>query len=337
MDVNQIKSKLEEAKLSKNTIENYINGFKGICKGRDVNINVLLDTKFVSEKINSYEKSSTRKTYFETCNSIAKYCDLSDEVKEFYKNECKILRGESKKQIFTEPTQQDIEVSQNFKYEDVAIKRDELRQTLGASLNTEWYKWILCCLYSRIPPLRCGEFYSVKLRNYNINIDNFIDLEEKTLIINDHKTKKSFDFKVIELEDELVDEIKLFYSLTFSDYLLPKITKLDEPMDRFNVRYVLNQCFGKHVSSTTLRNIYVSTVSNNKSAKERIHTAEVMGHNFQTQQKYYTKFDDTLHPEMKQDNNNVEQEIISKIQIDAELINLINVSFVNGILIISKK
>ena len=36
-------------------------------------------------------------------------------------------------------------------------------------------------------------------------------------------------------------------------------------------------------------------------------------------------------------NNNTEQEILNKVQIDTELINLINVSFVNGVLVISKK
>jgi integrase len=145
-------------------------------------------------------------------------------------------------------------------------------------------------LYSEIPPIR-NDYAQMKVyHNKNIKGENYIDLTNKKIILNNYKTDKTYGEKQIELNNNIIQLIKRWINITGNEYLLINIRDKN-PMTSNGLTKYINKIFKpKKVSTTILRKLYLSekypVIHNRKDMKK---DAYIMGHSISTQQSIYRK------------------------------------------------
>ena len=145
-------------------------------------------------------------------------------------------------------------------------------------------------LYSEIPPIR-NDYAQMKVyHNKNIKGENYIDLTNKKIILNNYKTDKTYGEKQIELNNNIIQLIKRWINITGNEYLLINIRDKN-PMTSNGFTKYINKIFKpKKVSTTILRKLYLSekypVIHNRKDMKK---DAYIMGHSISTQQSIYRK------------------------------------------------
>lgn len=166
-----------------------------------------------------------------------------------------------------------------------------------------YQKYLIIHLYTELPPLR-NDYAMTRIINslqaqgvvtdYNI-VENYINLNDKTLVLQNYKTAKTYGTKVITIPQKLVNIIRRFekfkknYNVTH-DFMLLNTTDL-KPMSRNNLTKALNKIFyPKKISSTILRKVYLSNkYPIQHSMEEMTKDAQIMGHDIGTARKVYTK------------------------------------------------
>lgn len=206
------------------------------------------------------------------------------------------IRG-SKMDVIAQPKQKDLDneltvesiMALRNKKEEEFNKKPSLR--LGLQLQVLY-------LYTEIPPLRSQDYINTSFdKNESIN---YIDLDRKELIIREGKTTNKANSRIIDIPDKAVDIIKKVKELSQSKWLIPKVQTPSEHMKNDTFAKFLNTIFGKSVSSSRLRNIFVSSYNDaNMSIEDRKKNANIMGHQVSTSQAIYTKFSKKLHDKDK--------------------------------------
>jgi hypothetical protein len=144
---------------------------------------------------------------------------------------------------------------------------------------------IITALYSMLPPLRGGEYLQTEIFekvNEEITTYNYVDLNQKVLVVNDHKTVSHNGQKQITLPDELVEEIKLHFKAGNN-------VLLDMTTTAFSKWMMRNFGFG----SQSLRKAYVIRHFPTLTGNEKNELAVIMGHCAITQMIDYNKSEPT--------------------------------------------
>ena len=148
----------------------------------------------------------------------------------------------------------------------VVIKQKKLAALLYKKVDktntdiTDLQNYILLCLTTGIyiPPRRSADWV-IKFRNYDSENENYIDLKKKQFVLNAYKTVKTYGACSIDIPKELLAIIKKYLKIVpeGQDWLLfsPHTGKA---LAQSDIAYRLNTVFGKNISTSMLRHIYLT-------------------------------------------------------------------------------
>ena len=198
--------------------------------------------------------------------------------------------------IYKAPTKEELENRIEFDY--VIKMREEYKKKLTNTFTVNDLYYLLCSLYTYIPPLRSEDYYSavIKTDTTDIEKENYYDLEKKQLVLNQYKTVKTYGQRIVNIPEVLAEIIENFHEKSKSHYLICTSTGLKLMSQSFNGTF--KRCLKKEVSSSMLRKCYISDkIDEGMTAEERQKDAKVMGHSLTVQQLAYSKFSSVLHPQ----------------------------------------
>jgi integrase len=197
---------------------------------------------------------------------------------------CNEVNNKYKEQKLT-----DKQKEHRISFEDVKEKVEKALDNLKNNPTLENYKLYLASVFSSgiYSPPRRSEFCNVKIKNYDINTDNY--LLKKKIIFNQYKTSKKYGSQTYDIPNEVLPFLKKYLKVNTSDYLF---TKSDHStvMNNSDYNRLLNKIFGKTISVDSLRSIYLSEKYKNvPNYNEMVDTATKMGHSVNTAMVDYVK------------------------------------------------
>jgi len=244
-----------------------------IRKSRLASIIVLLDDK---------DKLNDKGEYVDT--------DKNDAIKKL-----RFVMMKDSKYVDEEETKQQLSDKQkeNFIPQDDIFKVYDLLKEQTAplfrlnTLNKKQFElmqmFVLLSLYTLIPPRRTMDFTHFKIRNINPERDNYFLVPKKkkdlgSFVFNQYKNAKKLGPQIIErIPKELERIIDKWMQYNKSDYLL--INSVGKQVSGSKIALWLNEIFGKKISTSMLRHIYLTHKFGDVNLKELKDTAEDMGSN----------------------------------------------------------
>jgi len=186
-------------------------------------------------------------------------------------------------------------------------------------------RFIIIC-YSLLPPLRNQDWVtSCYAETDEDKKQNHINLDSKKMVIYKHKTDRGKNTpKVIDLPDELIEEMRETKEKLGTKWVVPKQSDMKSPQSSsgfthymnniFNYKYGAGESREKSIGSAVLRRVHCSNnIDNNVTAEKRNEDARIMGHTAGTANKVYSKYSEVLHPEPKEEDNEIKL-LIENIQ-----------------------
>lgn len=134
---------------------------------------------------------------------------------------------------------------------------------------------------------RRSEWTFVKVRNYDPKTDNYVDMKNSQFVFQKYKTAKVYGEEKVPFPKEFKAILSRYMKCVDNDYLL--FNAKDEQMTNVNLTQALNSVYGKRISTSMLRHIYLShKFKDMPSLHELEDTAKGMGHSV-TQMLEYVK------------------------------------------------
>jgi hypothetical protein len=272
---------------------------------RDVFENVEPENMMLEENLNKVIKYVDESKF--TSNSKGCYLRAWKKIASLKKHEGDVnkLTKEINKYnyecIYVPATQKELENKVDIDY--VIKMRNLYKNKLTDKFHTNDLYYLLCSLYSYLPPLRSEDYYNaiIKKDTTDLNKENYYDINTKQFIINQYKTKNTHGQRIIDIPNELCEIINSFHDKSNSDYLI--CTRTGKKLDSGTFLKTMQRCLRKNVSSSMLRKSYISSkIDSGISACDRKSDAKIMAHTVSTQQLMYSKLSDVLHPQ----NDNME-------------------------------
>lgn len=147
---------------------------------------------------------------------------------------------------------------------------------------------ILLACFVLIPPRRSQDFTEMKVRNYNIDEDNYYDAKRNVFVFNRYKTRGTYGSQTVKVPPNLSTLLKRWIKVNTTDYLLFDTKKGKLTQSRLTLK--MNSIFDKKISSSMLRHIFLSSkFGDGPTLKERDEIAQDMGHSVETQFHYTVK------------------------------------------------
>ena len=115
----------------------------------------------------------------------------------------------------------------------------------------------------------------MKTRDYDAEKDNYIDLKRKVFVFNHFKTVKKMGAQTIAIDPSLLKILKKWIDINGSDYLL--FNNRGNALQASELAHRLNGIFGKNISTSMLRHIFLTHKFGNINLKDLTETAEAMG------------------------------------------------------------
>jgi len=276
---------MERKPIKDITIKNYSQSFNKFMKSLNKsNIYLITNSNDVIEFIKKkYPNIGTSKTIissilYELKKDIYKNMNILDAVNNYKSTVNDIAILVNKKYETKEKSQKEIDNWDNWN-NIVSIfnnKYNEIKDILNKPvlLNYEMFNKVqtvvILSLYIYIPPRR-SEYINIKLKNYDINNDNYI-IQNNKIVLNKFKTSDTNDTHIINLKlnktlNKILNEyIKLRDFNNFkSDFLF--VSEKDTIMDHSQLAKRLNKLFNKKISISMLRKIYLNDVINKDNVK----------------------------------------------------------------------
>lgn len=144
--------------------------------------------------------------------------------------------------------------------------------------------YVLLSLYTLIPPRRSTDFTAFKIRNFDdseTSKDNYMKNFNKnkkklsSFVFNTYKNSTRLGRQVIEIPKTLEKIIEIWKQFNKSDWLL--VNSQGNPVTQTKIVYWLNEIFGKNISSSLLRHIFLTSKYANVNLKELKNDTEMMG------------------------------------------------------------
>jgi len=299
MDEIKKKIKEERSNIKENSLNAYLSNIKRIFKDvfdNEINIkkfNQFVKVKKYLDELNPATRKNIMtsiivllKAYNINKKTLKKYEKYFEEiVVDFENNYDNQEKSEKEKKNWITKDELDKKIN------DLEENIDEIDfENLTKTNEDIIQQHLILKLYSEIPPIR-NDYAQMKVyHNKNIKGENYIDLTNKKIILNNYKTDKTYGEKQIELNNNIIQLIKRWINITGNEYLLINIRDKN-PMTSNGLTKYINKIFKpKKVSTTILRKLYLSekypVIHNRKDMKK---DAYIMGHSISTQQSIYRK------------------------------------------------
>jgi len=137
-------------------------------------------------------------------------------------------------------------------------------------------------------PPRRSEWISLKVKGYDSEKDNYLDMKNSCFVFHNYKTSKTMGEEKVQFPKEFKLILAKYLKLTNNDYLI--FNSQGNPYSNVALAQQLNTIFGKKISTSMLRHIYLShRFKNVPSLKELQGTADSLGHSVETMLSYIVK------------------------------------------------
>ena len=230
--------------------------------------------------------------------------DKNDTIKRI-----RVVMMKDAKTVDEEETKQELTEKQkeNFLPQDEIINIYEVLKEQATplfklnQLNKKQFEtmqlYVLLSLYVLIPPRRTMDYTHFKIRNINPEVHNFFLAPKKkkelgSFVFNQYKNSNKLGAQVIErIPKELEKIIEKWKQFNKSDYLL--VNNVGKQVAGSRIAVMLNDLFGKKISTSMLRHIYLTNKFGNINLKDLKDTAQEMGSSgLERMLKYVDKNDD---------------------------------------------
>ena len=143
---------------------------------------------------------------------------------------------------------------------------------------------LMSCLSGVImPPRRSLDYSDMKIRNYDVKTDNYYKANK--FYFNKYKTFKTYGMQILDIPKEFNKVLKKWVKINTNDYIIYSSNgnKLSCPQ----ITRTLNKIFGKKISTSMLRHIYLTDVYKDIPKINKMENlADQMGHSVSTAMEY---------------------------------------------------
>jgi hypothetical protein len=242
----------------------------------------LKNTTKIEEKISKYAMN-TKKSYYITIVSYLKDKKFPKKQLQFYTDKMMELNQQFRDKS-GEKTEKQVE---NWMSWDDVMKRYK-------ELDPKSLEHLILSLFVLQPPRRSKDYFLMRIvPKYTETMDkdfNYLDWNSMKMYYNNYKTKGKYGTQTTDVSPELEAVLKKHFPLkkTFEPFFLLEHNKKRLP-DNVITR-ILNKFFGKNVSVSMLRNIYLSDKYKDVE-KDKQEDSYLMGTSTDVISNVYTKSD----------------------------------------------
>ena len=138
--------------------------------------------------------------------------------------------------------------------------------------------YILLCLTGGIfqPPRRSLD-WKMRVKGYDVEKDNYIDLKKKVFVFNNYKTAKFHGAQTEPIAKALVPILKKWVAILPDDMEYLLFDNKGGALTPSQITHRLNIIFNKKISTSMLRHIFLTSKFANVNLKDLTDTAEAMG------------------------------------------------------------
>jgi hypothetical protein len=136
--------------------------------------------------------------------------------------------------------------------------------------------YIILCLTSGIyiEPRRSNDWI-MKWKNYDVSKDNYVDFKKNKFIFQNYKTAKTYHKVEVELPRKLKKILEKWFKINPTEYVI--FDRKFQPIMNVKLAERLNNIFGKKISTSMLRHIYITNKFGDVNLKEIQDSATAMG------------------------------------------------------------
>jgi hypothetical protein len=252
--------------ISESSQNLYARNLTKLNDGEEVtNLNFLKDLKHVLSIIQEYKPTTQRSFIISACvvlkNTNEPLYQQYYELLTTMNNDLKVRTDKTETQKENWMTQSDIE--------DKLKSLEVNKKITNKKEYTQMLHHLILSLYVLQPPRRNIDYCAMKLSNdMNDTNYNYLDLKNKQFIFNHYKTDHKYHSVVIPIASDLMSVIEKYLKhhpqknkLKNKKYNVHFLVHMDGvPIDKSGeITKILNKVFGKNISSSMLRNIYLSS------------------------------------------------------------------------------
>lgn len=195
------------------------------------------------------------------------------DIHEYNENEIKQEKTPQQQENMIEPEEVEKIFNTLGEHAKIILKKDKLT---SSDLN-EVMKWVMVALTGGIfqAPRRSIDFGNMKWKNYDPEIDNYVDIKNGLFVFQNYKTAKEYSRQQNEISKPLKIILNKWFKVCDCNYVLFDNKK--QPLTSPQMTHRLNEIFGRKISTSMLRHIYATKKFGNINLKELAETATEMG------------------------------------------------------------
>ena len=152
------------------------------------------------------------------------------------------------------------------------LTEDCNKENASVESNIKWRIMVLFCSNS-FPCIRGQEICDMEMEDNKETIEankdkNYCSIEHKKFFIRNHKTKKAYGEKGIDIPENILNVLQDTATVIKSKWLIPKLSDVSKNQDRHNLKYAFKSILGKSVSIQILRRLFHSYAQDTGRTKE---------------------------------------------------------------------
>lgn len=288
--------------LSESSIKTYMslirNVFKKIQKDKEFEYDWFFKKENAEKTIDFLENTpmSSRKTILSALVVLCSNHTCVELYRDKMMKDVSITSNNNKKQEMT-PSQEANWVTQED-IKKVYVRTEKIAKALmgQSKLTMTQYQtiqdYILMAVASGvfIPPRRALDWCVMKVRGYDEEKDNYVDLKKSKFVFNVYKTAKTYKTQEVDIPKPLANILKKWIAIIPEgcDYLLFDTKKNHLSQPQLNKKF--ETIFSKKVSVNLLRHSYLTEkYKDMPSLKDMMETADDMGHTVEQAMEYVKK------------------------------------------------
>jgi len=296
----------KDKKITESSKKLYCSNLKRLNGGLEVkDFKFLANATKVAETIKESKPNTQRNYYIVICSVLGELKKDNKKYQKLYDVYYKILTSLNatlKDQTAKTTTENENWLSQEAIQDKLTSKMEILKEiSKKRKINKEQFErlldLIILGLYTLQPPRRNIDYLNMFILNNAYNAEthgtekNYIDLVNKTFVLNNYKTAGTYKTQIVPINDELFNIIKLYIKFRgLKESNIPFLVDYEENpiMESNALTKKLNNIFEKKVGSSMLRKMYL-TNKYSKVMEEMKEDAKDMGTSVGVAQTNYIK------------------------------------------------
>ena len=249
----------EGAGLKDSSKKLYLSQLTKLNEGKEPsNYKFLQDTEAIEAKLEKYSTNSKRTFYI----AIVSLLPEKNKIRKFYYDRMMDINKASRENTEKSDKQKQNWMSQEEVKEVWSKLRDEaepllMKKKISEAQTKLLQSYVILSLYVMQPPRRSLDYSQmVVVPKYDESLDkafNYLSIKDKTFYFNNYKTAGTYQTQSVPISEDLFQLLKKYRK---SGLLLQNgIKKLTSPQ----ITVILNKIFGKKISVSMLRNIFLSS------------------------------------------------------------------------------